>query len=410
MQPEEGKTYRILSASTYFKRQYEGSSMYQKGGGVNFHYTPQTEPEELWQFVPSGDGYILTNCYSNGQLTMDTYNAAVAITDKGTPIRIDKATIEAGGYTYIPGAVTLSAVSGYSATVTGSVKRLSAELSGQVYAKDEARLCYNGTWRIEEVTDYTAWLEGLVKKCESIILKATPGDANQPTEEALSFLEKEVIKAAKETLSTGEVTKAQYETYVTLYEQFQQMERTGFAQSLDEGYYYHLRNVWFGKYAAYDSNSNTVVHQASKGDNDNYLWSVVKRPGGTVCLVNKATGTAAYPATESEGAAIKLGEEYAWTLEERTNDGKTGICIINSSGTYSWYTNPDVWKDIIFKPITWGASTWEFQKSDVKVDTGIAPVVDESAEKITYDLYGRRVERLTQPGVYICGVVKIVNQ
>jgi hypothetical protein len=408
VQPEAGKTYRILSASTYFKRQYEGSSMYQKGGGVNFHYTPQTEPEELWQFVPSGDGYILTNCYSGGQLTMDTYNAAVAITDKGTPIRIDKATIEAGGYTYIPGAVTISAVSGYSATVTGSVKRLSAELSGQVYAKDEAALCYNGTWRIEEVTDYTAWLEGLVKKCELIILKANPGEANQPTEEALAFLEKEVVKAAKATLSAGAVTKAQYEAYVALYEQFQQMERTGFAQSLEEGYYYYLRNVWFGKYAAYDSQSG-MVSPKDKGNGDHYLWSVVKRPGGVINLYNKATGEAAYPVAHDGEQAIKLGEEYGWTLEERTLDGKTGICIINQEGTASWYTNPNSWTYILMKNF-WGACTWEFQKSDVKVETGIAPVEGESAEKITYDLFGRRVGRLTQPGVYICDGVKIMKQ
>jgi hypothetical protein len=281
--------------------------MYQKGSGVNFHYTPQTEPEELWQFAPSGDGYILTDCYSKGQLTMGNYNTQLTITDKGTVVRVDKATIATRDYTYIPGAVTISAVEGYSATMTGSVKRLSAEVSGQVYAKDEAALCYNGTWRIEEVTDYTAWLEGLVKKCELIILNANPGEANQPTEEALAFLEKEVVKAAKATLSAGAVTKAQYEAYVALYEQFQQMERTGFAQSLEEGYYYYLRNVWFGKYAAYDSQSG-MVSPKDKGNGDHYLWSVVKRPGGVINLYNKATGEAAYPVAHDGEQAIKLGE------------------------------------------------------------------------------------------------------
>ena len=370
VQPEAGKTYRILSASTYYKRQYEGSSMYQKGNGVNFHYTPQTEPEELWQFVPSGDGYILTNCYSGGKLTMDTYNAAVTITDgAGTPIRVDKATIAAGGYTYIPGVVTISAVAGYSATVTGSVKRLSAELSGQVHAKDEAALCYNGTWRIEEVTDYTAWLEGLVDKCELILRNARPGETNQPTEEALAYLNTEVLAFAEATLAEGAVSEEEYEACVAKYLQFQQMERTGYAQSLDEGYYYHLRNVWFNKYAAYNSSSKTVVHQASKSNNDSYLWRVVKQADGTISLVNKATGTAAYPASEAEEATLKVGRDYAWTLEERTNDGKTGVCIINTTGAYSWYINPDVWTNVIFKPTTWGASTWEFQKSTIEVET-----------------------------------------
>ena len=410
VQPEAGKTYRILSASTYYKRQYEGSSMYQKGNGVRFHYTPQTEPEELWQFAATDGGYILTNCYSGGKLTMAGYNSPVTITDgAGTAIRIDKATIATRDYTYIPGVVNLSAVEGYSATVTGSVKRLSAEVSGDVYAKDEAKLCYNGTWRIEEVTDYTLWLQGLVDKCNLILLTAKSDEANQPTMEALGYLKDVVVTPAAKTLAEGAVTKAQYDAYVALYLLFQQMERTGIAQSLDEGYYYYLRNVWFGKYAAYDSNSKTVVHQASKGNDDNYLWSVVKRPGGTVYLVNKATGTAACPSAEQEAAAIKLGEEYAWTLEERTNDGKTGICIINSSGAYSWYTNPDVWSDIIFKPITWGASTWEFQKSDIKNESGIAAINKDSNAGVIYDLAGRRVGRFTQPGIYICDGTKILK-
>ena len=380
VQPEAGKTYRIISASTYFKRQYEGSSMYQKGSGVHFHYTPQTEPEELWQFTPSGDGYILTNCYSGGKLTMGDINNPITITDgAGTAIRIDKATIEAGGYSYIPGAVTLSAVEGYSATETGNVKRLSAEVSCQVYAKDEAKLCYNGTWRIEEVTDYTQWLEGLVDKCRIIALTARPGEANQPTEEALAFLAEEVTDPATDALEEGDVTKEQYDAYMAKYLQFQQMERTGFAQSLDEGYYYYLRNVWFGKYAAYNSNSKTVVHQASKGTGDSYLWRVVKQTDGTVYLINKATGTTACPTAENAESAVQLGTNYAWTLEERTNDGKTGICIINATGEYSWYINPDVWSDIIFKPTTWGASTWEFQKSDIEVSDDNTPSVEPQA-------------------------------
>ena len=405
VQPETGKTYRILSASTYFKRQYEGSSMYQKGSGVNFHYTPQTEPEELWQFVPSGDGYILTNCYSGGKLSMNTYNAAVTITDNGTPIRIDKATIPAGGYTYIPGAVTISAVDGYSATVTGSVKRLSAELSGQVYAKDEAKLCYNGTWRIEEVTDYMAWLQGLVDKCEHIILTTKPGEANQPTEEALAFLKDEVIAPATKTLAEGSVTEAQYNAYVALYLQFQQMDRTGIAESLSEDYYYYLRNVWFGKYAVSSGNS---VNWRDQGTGDEYLWSVEKRPGGAVYLYNKATGTAAYLTGSNGDQVIKLGEEYAWTLEERTLDGKAGVCIIDAAGNNSWYTNPDVWSYILMKPF-WGACTWEFQQTEIKTPSNISVLEKERPEGAIYDLQGRRVEQVTEHGIYICGETKIIK-
>ena len=409
VQPEAGKTYRIVSASTYFKRQYEGSSMYQKAEGVRFHYTPQTEPEELWQFTPTEGGYIITNVYSGQQLTMGDYNTAIKMTGKGTALRIDKATIATKNYSYIPGAVVISAVEGYNAAMTGSVKRLSAELSGDVYAKDEAALCYNGTWRIEEVTDYTQWLQGLVYKCEIIILTALPGEMNQPTEEALAFLEAQVINPAKATLKAGAVTEEQYNAYVALYLQFQQMERTGIAQGLSEEYYYYLRNVWFGKYAAYDS-SNSIVAPKDKAEGDNYLWSVVKRPGGAVYLVNKATGTAAYPTAYNGEQGIKVGEDYAWTLEERTLDGQTGICIIDAGATGSWYTNPASWQYILMKPF-WGACTWEFQKTDIKVPStnNIAWVGNDCADNTLYDLQGRRVECPVAHGIYIDGGMKVVK-
>ena len=407
VQPQAGKTYRILSASTYFKRQYEGSSMYQKGEGVRFHYTPQTEPEELWQFTPTEGGYLLSNLYSGQQLTMGDYNTAIKMTDKGTPIRMDKATIATKNYSYIPGVVTLSAVEGYSAQMTGAVKRLSAELSGNVYAKDEAALCYNGTWRIEEVTDYTVWLQGLVDKCELIILTAKPGEAAQPTTEALDFLKSEVIAPAKETLAKGDVSEEQYKAYMALYLQFQQMERTGIAQSLSEDYYYYLRNVWFGKYAAYN-NASQMVAPMDKADGDHFLWSIVKRPGGAIYLINKATGTAAYPAANGNEQAIKLGEEYAWTLEERTLDGKTGICIIDAAGNNSWYTNPSSWPYILLKNF-WGACTWEFQQTDIKTPTNIAAIDKDADAETLYDLQGRRVTHVTEHGVYVSNNKKIIK-
>ena len=407
VQPQEGKTYQIVSASTYYKRQYEGSTMYQKDEAVHFHYTPQTEPEELWQFTAAADGgYIVTNLFSGKQLIMDGYDTAIKIGNAGTPVRIDKATIATRDVTYVPGAVTISAVSGYNAAITGSVKRLSAEPSGKVYAKDEAALCYNGTWKFIEVSDFTAQLEGLVYKCEIIVLTAKPSKANQPTEEALEYLQNSVISPAKQTLEAGSVSEQQYNAYVALYNQFQMMEKTGIAQSLSEDYYYYLRNVWFGKYAGY-SGSNNIVSPQSKSNNDNMLWSIVKRPSGQIYLYNKATGTAAYPTSYNGEQGIKLGEEYAWTLEERTLDGQTGICIIDAAGNNSWYTNPDAWNFILMKSF-WGACTWQFEKSSVEVPTSIVEIdSNKETEKVIYDLQSRRLSEIVTPGIYIINGEKI---
>ena len=400
-QPQEGKTYQIVSASTYYKRQYEGSTMYQNGDAVRFHYTPQTEPEELWKFEAATDGgYIMTNLFSGKQLIMGNYNTAIGMGDTGTAVRIDKATIATRDVTFVPGAVTISAVNGYNSAMTGSVKRLSAEPSGEVYAKDEAALCYNGTWKFIEITDFTTQLEGLVYKCEIIMLTAKPGEMNDYTQEALDYLQNSVISPAKDALAAGNVTEEQYNAFVALYNQFQMMERTSIAQGLSEDYYYYIYNVWFGKYAGY-SNSNDLVSPQNKSSNDNMLWSIVKKPNGQIYIYNKATGTAAYPTSYNGEQAIKLGQEYAWTLDERTLDGKTGICIIDAAGNNSWYTNPSSWGYIITKPF-WGACTWEFQKSQIEVPTSIVEIKESTTkESSIYDLQGNKLSKIITPGIYI---------
>ena len=407
--PQAGKTYQIVSASTYYKRQYIGSTMYEKDGKVRFHYTPQTEPEELWQFTATEGGYIMTNLYSGNKLTMGNYNTAITVAEgEGTAVRIDKATIATQDFTYIPGVVTISAVDGYNAAMSNSVKRLSAECSGDVYAKDEAALCYNGTWTIVEVVDFSAQLEGLVKKCEILTITAKPGEMNQYTEEALDFLQAQLITPAKTTLAAGAVSEAQYLAYLAIYQQFQAMERTSIAQSLKENCYYYIHNLWFGKYAA-STTSSTLVVNADKSSADRLLWRFEKKANGKIVIYNKATETAAYPEAHSGETAIKLGKEYLWTLEERTLDGRTGICIIDESGTVSWYSNHNSWQYILTKPF-WGACTWEFEESGVEVPTAIIGAALDEKGAATYDLSGRRADNATQPGIYIIGNTKVVKK
>ena len=73
---------------------------------MRFHYTPQTEPEELWQFTATEGGYIMTNLYSGNKLTMGNYNTAITVAEgEGTAVRIDKATIATQDFKYIPGVL-----------------------------------------------------------------------------------------------------------------------------------------------------------------------------------------------------------------------------------------------------------------------------------------------------------------
>ena len=135
---------------------------------------------------------------------------------------------------------------------------------------------------------------------------------------------------------------------------------------LSDEYYYYIYSPFFsGRYAA--SSGNDVKPMTKVEGADQYLWQLVKNTDGTVALINKATGTAAYPTTQGADQVVKLGQDYAWTLEERTLDGTTGICIIDASGEMAWYQNHGVWGNVILKDF-WGACVWEFQRSNFKLD------------------------------------------
>lgn len=402
IQPEPGKTYQIVSASTYYKRQYAGSTMYEKNGSVRFHYTPQVEPEELWQFEAVDGGYVMKNLYSGKQVAMDSYNTVVNVSDAGTAVRIDKATIPSRDVTYVPGAVTISAVSGYNSAITGNVKRLSAEPSGDVYVKDEAALCYNGTWKFVEVTDFAAQLAGLIKKCELIALNAKPGKVGEPTEEALEYLLKNVTIPAQTAVTQGSVSEEQYYAYVALYHRFMMMPRTTMADAIDASVYYYIRNAYFTNYYAAANTGTKRIDSKTKERTDNFLWSFVKNNDGTVYIYNKTNGQAAYISSDADDQTLKVGKEYVWTLKETTTDtGNKGVAIVAGNGSSGWYTNPDAWNYVLTKPYTWGASVWTFEKSDVEVETGISDVKTENGNwNVIYDLTGRKVKKPTK-GIHI---------
>ncbi len=406
-QPQPGKTYQIVSASTYYKKQFAGSTMYVSNNGVRFHYTPQVEPEELWQFEPQESGYLLKNLCNGLLLNMPTYNAAVKMSETGTAIRVDKATIATRNYTFIPGVVTISAVTGYKPQATGSIKRLHAELSGNVNAYNNPALCYPGTWYIVEVSDFTAQLQGLCSKCERIIEKAAPGKIGEPTAEAINFLYNMLVTPAKSVLEQGNVSEETYNIYVALYNQFLMMPRTNIIDALREDVYYYIRNAYFTNYYAVCSSSGRVEPK-TKGNGNNYLWSLRKNNDGTVSIYSKLNGKSAYIANDAADQTVRVGKEYSWKLEQMTVDtGDTGICIIGNKGATSWYINPDAWNYVLTKPF-WGASIWSFEKSEIEVETSIEIIKESNnCDNRIYDLQGRSVKNPTQ-GIYIINGKKVM--
>lgn len=388
--PVEGKTYKLVSASTYYKAKYVGSTAYVDGSQIRFHYTPQVEPEELWQFTAKDGGYVMTNALTGKQVVMpDANNANITLADAGTTLTIAQATMASGKYSYVAGALNIGT----------NGKYLSADCTGLVKAGTNAALCYQGTWYLEEVTDFTAQLNGLVKKANRIVAESNPGAMGEPTEEAIALLSNDLIAPATAAVAAGSVSEAAYKQYQEVYAQYLAMPRVSPISGIDESYYYYIRNAFFDTYYA-EAQADGTIAPRTKGEGDSFLWQFVKK-GDKVSIISKLTGKPAYIDTEAEGTNLKTGSPYEWGLNEYTCDeGKTGIQIITANGEFSWYTNPNAWKNnVILKPKTYGASIWTFEVSNVAtgVHATTAPAIVPTSY---YDLQGRRVSQPSH-GVYV---------
>lgn len=388
--PVEGKTYKLVSASTYYKAKYVGSTAYVDGSQIRFHYTPQVEPEELWQFTAKDGGYVMTNALTGKQVVMPANNNAnITLADAGTTLTIAQATVASGKYSYVAGALNIGT----------NGKYLSADCTGLVKAGTNAALCYQGTWYLEEVTDFTAQLNGLVKKANRIVAESNPGAMGEPTEEAIALLSNDLIAPATAAVAAGSVSEAAYKQYQEVYAQYLAMPRVSPISGIDESYYYYIRNAFFDTYYAEAQADGTIAPRA-KGEGDSFLWQFVKK-GDKVSIISKLTGKPAYIDTEADGTKLKTGSPYEWGLNEYTCDeGKTGIQIITANGEFSWYTNPNAWKNnVILKPKTYGAAIWTFEVSNVAtgVHATTAPAIVPTSY---YDLQGRRVSQPSH-GVYV---------
>lgn len=388
--PVEGKTYKLVSASTYYKAKYVGSTAYVDGSQIRFHYTPQVEPEELWQFTAKDGGYVMTNALTGKQVVMPANNNAnITLADAGTTLTIAQATVASGKYSYVAGALNIGT----------NGKYLSADCTGLVKAGTNAALCYQGTWYLEEVTDFTAQLNGLVKKANRIVAESNPGAMGEPTEEAIALLSNDLITPATAAVAAGSVSEAAYKQYQEVYAQYLAMPRVSPISGIDESYYYYIRNAFFDTYYA-EAQADGTIAPRTKGEGDSFLWQFVKK-GDKVSIISKLTGKPAYIDTEADGTNLKTGSPYEWGLNEYTCDeGKTGIQIITANGEFSWYTNPGAWKNnVILKPKTYGAAIWTFEVSNVAtgVHAATAPAIVPTSY---YDLQGRRVSQPSH-GVYV---------
>ncbi len=401
---ENGKLYQIISASTATRSRYDGSTVYVKDGQLRIHYTPQSEPEELWEAVAQGDGsFVLKQATTGKNIEMSAYGSAVTVSsDNATPIVIGKPTANAV-YSFFPGVVTLSA----AADKTGNIRRFFGNTSGLITAHNNAEICYGGTWRVVEVTDYKAFLEALCKKCERIVETAKIGEIGQPTVEAIAFLSNSIIVPARATLETAKVTKDIYMVYADLYQQYVNMPLTSALSLISEGVYYRIQNAYFTNYYAQATTSTGILQPKKLNASSDYqLWRFVKNKNNSVQIINKGTGKAAYVTSSAEDVSViakYVGTGLAeWSIEYLYTDlGSAGLAIVESSGIYGWYTNPEAFENIFISVKNRGASIWNLVPTDI--ETKINDVYDTNSQVddvLYYDLQGRRVSP-DSSGIYV---------
>ncbi|MBP3228115.1 MAG: beta-N-acetylhexosaminidase [Bacteroidaceae bacterium] len=401
-QPDPAKTYRILSASTYYKAKYIGSSVYASGDNLRFHYTQQTEPEELFRFVETATSgaYRLVSVATGREVSISSAGASLVESGEGTLIKMQRATTSATGgngvsYNYVHGAVALK---------TGSYG-LYGLCTGVVGTNNTLQVCYPGTWFLEEVTDFTAEARGLVRKCQQW-LQHDSGEDGEPAEEALDLLLTDVYQPAVAAVATGYVSQTTYEALCEAYARFLAIPLKSYASEIDEGYYYYIRNYYRGDYAVSNVSTRKVVHGTRNATTG--LWGVFKNDDGTVSIVSKQNPALhATPASIASAAELNLAAKpVKWVLRYGETDEAKGVNILEPTCSFSWYSTGG--GTFILRPKAWGAGFWVFEKSDV--ETGISSVLlpatgDPAA---VYDLQGRRVQSPQKGGVYVKGGRKVV--
>ncbi len=405
--PEADRIYKIESASTYFRQRFNGSSLYAKDGALTIHYTPQTEIEEVWQFVPQEDGtYKIVSLNTGNAINLPkSAGGAVTVNNvEGTKVVIRKATKPAGGYSYIPGVVNIK----------NGRFNLYANLSNRsltITSNMDSTLCYPGTWRIVEITDYRQWLEKLVITAEDVLLKVEQQTGTLISEKAIQFLTDDVIAFGNQRLQQAEISRQDYLDVAERYKQYQDMQ-SRLIELLDLSYYYLIRNVAStAYYAAANPNTKGVLPKKLAENDDAYLWYFVKNDNGTAKIYNKKTETTAYLYKTSDGEQrVRVGKDYDWQLSQVTNDaGNSAIVILDASGTNGWQAKPQSWSYIVLKPFKEEASGWELIKTDELV--GIRDINEEWGSQSNepgaiYDLCGRRLNKLPAHGVYLQNGVK----
>ena len=271
-------------------------------------------------------------------------------------------------------------------------------------------------WRIELYTDNATEVEiaqigALVAKAERVIAEAGNGIDNLAV--YVSDIELEnLVRILSETKESAENCIGNAEDYIPYIKALETAIANTEAvyvlkpqSSHDETiYYYHLKNVEKGTYALANPNASGVYKNGMTlgeldTENDNYVWAFVNDKNGGVQIYNLGHDAYIYSVAKNpyQLKADKAADASAYTISV---DNEMKALIINSGDRYLNLSGTNVVTNN--KKMTY----WKLELVGT-AEGSLTNIVEIETEANTtvikgiFDLTGRKIDEITEPGIYI---------
>ena len=280
-------------------------------------------------------------------------------------------------------------------------------------------------WRIELYTDNAtaveiAELEALVTEAERVIAEAGNGIDNLAVYvsdiELADFVRR--VTEAKENAEAALADQDNVEDFVTYIKDLETAIANTEAvyvlkpQSSHEEtiYYYYLKDVDAGTYAFVNPDATGRYVDAMgtaelDTENDNYVWAFVKNSNGELQIYNKGYDAYLYTSSSSPNPLKADKAEDAGNYVFSVDNDKKALVITegekylyNQSGKARIYSSKSYWK-------------LELIGTEEGTLTSIVEIETEATTPALngiFDLTGRKIEEITEPGIYIINGKKVL--